>query len=72
MIHDGEDGILTPMGDIPHLAEGLLRLVGDAGLRKRLAGCGKARAVTVFDWRSKLELVRKVYAAAIEKKKGRD
>jgi len=46
-------------------------LVRDSGLRQRLARAGKSRALADFDWSSKLELVRRIYEAEMEKKKSR-
>ena len=41
MIEDGETGLLAPAGDPEALAEGLLRLAGDPGLRRRLSQAGR-------------------------------
>lgn len=43
VIRDGENGLLVPVGDEAALAEALVRLLGDAELRRRLGG----RAVEV-------------------------
>jgi glycosyltransferase involved in cell wall biosynthesis len=44
IIADGRDGLLVPVGDPGALADGLLRVLGDAGLHASLAAAGRARA----------------------------
>ncbi|MBS1886874.1 MAG: glycosyltransferase family 4 protein [Actinobacteria bacterium] len=44
LIADGEDGLLAPPGDAPALAGALRRLLGDPGLRRRLAEAAERRA----------------------------
>jgi glycosyltransferase involved in cell wall biosynthesis len=72
IIHHESDGLLAPCGNIDQLTTELTRLVGDAGLRQRLGAKGRTRALKEFDWPSKLDIVRRVYEAAIEKKKSRE
>jgi glycosyltransferase involved in cell wall biosynthesis len=48
-VRDGESGLLVPHGDAGALAETLLRVLGDAGLRERLAAGGLAWAGR-FTW----------------------
>ena len=43
IISDGENGLLVPNGDIPGLAEAMMKLMGDYELRRRMSG--KARQV---------------------------
>lgn len=47
IIHDGEDGILVPEGDIPGLAAGLEKLMNDEALRKKM---GKAAFENAKRW----------------------
>lgn len=58
VVRDGVDGIVTPCGNLDALADGLMRLEGDAASRHRMGAAGAARIVTEFDWDSKLRLVR--------------
>lgn len=44
IITDECDGLLTPAGDVDALAHALSRLIGDAGLRRRLGGAATAVA----------------------------
>ena len=37
LIKDGENGLLTPVGDVPAMRESLIRLIKDDGLRKRIS-----------------------------------
>ena len=72
IIHHEQDGILVDCGQVEALAAELVRLVRDAGLRRRLADSGRARTLAEFDWPSKLDLVRRSNEAAIEKKRSRE
>jgi glycosyltransferase involved in cell wall biosynthesis len=47
IVRDGEDGLLVPLGDVPALAAGMGRLIGDPELRRRLGEAG-ARNVRRF------------------------
>ena len=42
---DGETGLLVPPGAVAPLADALRRLAADAGLRARMGGAGRARAL---------------------------
>lgn len=48
-IRDGENGLLTPEGDVAALSDAILRLAGDAGLRASLAAAARRDAETVLD-----------------------
>ncbi len=48
-VRDGETGILVPHGDVPALADGLIRLLRDRELRLRLATAA-IRWAGRFDW----------------------
>lgn len=45
---DGETGLLVPPGDTLALASTIDLLLGDAGLQRRLAAAGRARAMALF------------------------
>ncbi|HEX42765.1 MAG TPA: glycosyltransferase [Phycisphaerales bacterium] len=49
LVRDGQEGLITPAGDIPAITRSLIDLVRDAGLRGRLAAAARRRAVTTFD-----------------------
>ena len=42
LIHDGDNGLLTPVQDVPRLAHAMERVLRDAELRGALAGHGRA------------------------------
>lgn len=44
----GENGILVAPGDVPGLAEGMLRLSGDVALLRRMSQSSRARAEALF------------------------
>ncbi|WP_183093754.1 glycosyltransferase family 4 protein [Nocardioides stalactiti] len=49
IVRDGVDGILVDPGSVDQLAAALARLVGDPGLRQRLAAAGRQRVADRFD-----------------------
>lgn len=59
LIRDGIDGAVVECGNISALAERVAGLAADAPLRVRWGEAGAARVAMEFDWRPKLELVRK-------------
>jgi glycosyltransferase involved in cell wall biosynthesis len=61
VIHDGQDGLLTPCGDIPALAGALDRLIGDETFRRKLGRAGQERTVLEFRWEDKLQRVAETY-----------
>jgi glycosyltransferase involved in cell wall biosynthesis len=56
-------GLLVASGDVPALAEALRRVVGDAGLRRRLANAAHAAAPQLPTWRQSAE----IFAGALER-----
>ncbi len=61
VIRDEADGLLVRCGDVGGLATALLRLGGDAELRRRLGEAGRERTRTEFHWEDKLAVVEKAY-----------
>jgi glycosyltransferase involved in cell wall biosynthesis len=55
-------GLLVTPGDIPALADALRRVIGDDGLRQRLAGAARAAATQLPTWRQSAE----IFARALE------
>jgi len=55
-------GLLVDPGDIPALAAALRRVIGDAGLRRRLADAARAAAPQFPTWRQSAE----IFARALE------
>jgi glycosyltransferase involved in cell wall biosynthesis len=58
----GEDCLMVPAGDAPRLADALVAVVRDAGLRERLAALGRATAAR-FTWAAAAEAHERVYAS---------
>ena len=51
-----EAGLLVDAGDIPALAHALRRLIGDAGLRQRMASAARAAVPQLPTWRQSAEI----------------
>jgi glycosyltransferase involved in cell wall biosynthesis len=49
VVHE-ENGLIFPSGSSQALADSILKLLDDSGLRARLAGEGRKRVVRNFDW----------------------
>jgi glycosyltransferase involved in cell wall biosynthesis len=64
ILHDGETGLMVGQHDAAALAEALERLLGDAGLRRRLAQNARRLMETQFDIHSNAARMRDVFAAA--------
>jgi len=56
-------GLLVAPGDIPALAHALCRVIGDAALRRQLAGAARAAAPQFPTWRQSAE----IFARALER-----
>ncbi|MFL7792157.1 MAG: glycosyltransferase, partial [Anaerolineae bacterium] len=51
VVADGETGLLVPVQDSAALAEGLVTVLSDADLARRLGQAGRVRAEALFDER---------------------
>ena len=61
LIADGETGLLHPAGDVPALAQAVLRLLGDAALRARIAVNGRRFVETERNWAASVARYAPVY-----------
>jgi glycosyltransferase involved in cell wall biosynthesis len=65
LLEDGETGLLVPPGDPPALAAGLRRLIGDPGLRARLAAGGRERLRAAFSFEEGIDRLEARFAQAL-------
>ncbi|WP_250402763.1 glycosyltransferase family 4 protein [Streptomyces cellostaticus] len=68
---DGETCLAVPPGDAGALAAGLVRLLGDPGLRERLGRAGRERVLSRFTWARAAEGTVARYREAIAGQGGR-
>ncbi len=66
LISHGESGLVAPAGDDAQLAEALVRLASDAGLRSQLAECARRRAVTRFSEDQMVDQYARLYVDALD------
>lgn len=59
-VEDGVTGILSPPGDISHMTQSVLRLVGDEKLRKSMGRAGRRRAANLYSAKDKAAEVQSV------------
>jgi glycosyltransferase involved in cell wall biosynthesis len=64
LVVDGESGILVPSGDVGALREALDRLVGDAGLRRRLGAAARERVRGLLSWERVTDATLRAYEDA--------
>jgi glycosyltransferase involved in cell wall biosynthesis len=60
-VADGETGLLVPSGDARALADALARVLGDAGLRRRMGEAGRRRVRERFSLAGMVERTAAVY-----------
>ena len=65
LVVDGETGLLVPPGDVEALRAALVRVLGDAELRRRLGRAGRERVRASFSWEASTALTREAYAEAL-------
>jgi glycosyltransferase involved in cell wall biosynthesis len=66
VIEDGREGLLIEAGDVPALADCLLRIDGDPKLRSRLGNAGRARIAESFSLETMAERVAGIYEELLE------
>lgn len=65
VVVDGETGLLVPPRDRQALAEALLRLAGDADLRRRLGRAGRAFVAEHYSWEQNTAQMEALYEAVL-------
>jgi glycosyltransferase involved in cell wall biosynthesis len=71
VVDHGSTGILVPTGDSGALADAVLRLKQDAGLRAEMAAAGRQKAASMFRWDHIAPMYASVLAAADNSRFGR-
>jgi glycosyltransferase involved in cell wall biosynthesis len=61
IVDDGVSGLLVAPGDSRALAEALIKIIDDGGLRRRLAGAGRDKVLRQFDFREMIRRYEQVY-----------
>jgi glycosyltransferase involved in cell wall biosynthesis len=61
VVADGDTGILAPSGSELYLCDAVLRLAGDADLRRQMSRSGCARAAALFSEEQMLGSYRRLY-----------
>jgi glycosyltransferase involved in cell wall biosynthesis len=67
VVHDGENGLLIPPGNVPALAAAMLRLLDDPGLRRRLGEAGRVLVLREFSVDAMCEGNLAVYHRLLER-----
>jgi SAM-dependent methyltransferase len=62
-VRDGQDGLLTPPGEIPALAAALERLCGDEKLRRKLGRSARHRVVQLCDIKRNVKTIEEILLA---------
>jgi phosphatidylinositol alpha-mannosyltransferase len=65
VVKHGREALMTPCGDRDALANGLVRLLDDEGLRRRLGETGRMRALE-YDWKHVAADILDVYQDVLE------
>jgi glycosyltransferase involved in cell wall biosynthesis len=68
VVADGETGLLVPVQDSAALAEGLITVLSDAGLARRLGQAGRVRAEALFDERQYFRRTHESYQQLLKAK----
>jgi glycosyltransferase involved in cell wall biosynthesis len=66
IVVDGATGLFVPPRDAPALAAALGRLADSPGLRRQLGAAGRRRVLDLFDRRSQLDRLEKIYRELLE------
>jgi len=67
VVVDGQTGLLVPPQDVEALAQALLELVEDEGLRRRLGEAGRRRAKEMFSLEQHAACIQNLYAELLER-----
>ena len=65
LVVDGKTGILVPSGNIEELAKGLITLLTDEAMRRRMGAEARRRAEFEYPWGKVAEATVRVYDARV-------
>ncbi len=65
VLGDSGAGLLVPAGDPGALADALVRVLADAGLRERLGEAGRRAAAEVYSWSAAAERTEELYRSLV-------
>ena len=65
VIHDGEDGLLVPFGDVPALAAAIEKLLDQPQMREEMGARGQRRVYAEYMWSQRHALISQLYAALV-------
>lgn len=65
IVVDGETGIQVPPKDGKALADGLIKLIQDERLRRKLGATGRKRAEEIFNLKRRTERMEELYARVL-------
>lgn len=68
VVVDGETGLLVPPKNPRALADGIIKLLGDENLRKKMGKAGRIRVEKEFSWDIIAKKVMETYQTVLEKK----
>jgi glycosyltransferase involved in cell wall biosynthesis len=68
MIEDDTDGLLVEPGSVDDLTAGLMRLLADAGLRRRLAANARNKIETRYSFAARMERIGSIYDRLLARK----
>jgi glycosyltransferase involved in cell wall biosynthesis len=70
IVENGRTGVVVPPQDVPALAEGIVRILGDPSLARRLGAAGREAIVTRFAAASMVERLADLYTDLLRSKRG--
>jgi glycogen synthase len=65
VVSEGEDGLLTPFGNVDALASTIARLLHDGDLAQRLGAAGEAKVYAQHTWDRKFSMLSALYRAQV-------
>jgi glycosyltransferase involved in cell wall biosynthesis len=70
MVSDGKTGLLSRPGDVDGLAQGMLKLAGDEGLRRQFGEAGRLRSRQLFSVARHVDRMEAVFESVVRSTEG--